>query len=991
MTQAAQLFPDVYFEHVIPQPADTLPRMDIAGFVGFAASGPVNVPVPIETPARFREIFGDDLALAWNDEEGRMEMSQLGLAVESFFRNSGRRCWVVRVAERPATHCIPFHGVVSALPTGATQFDLDARSPGDWALPIGLSTVLQPIQLGLERSEDRSEPAVVVNASGWTIDVRWSPDDLAHGDLIRLIVDEQTSLLLIVDQAVEYRGGIRLSGARGFWRTLEPVRSPPATHGFQEPGQDFDADPIARLMSLQEADSLGRTLRWAPPGSPPENRPRVQLLRFEMLIWRGDAVEQRLSNLAFNAPHPRFWGYLPTDAELFGSTNTGLSTLPQGAEILAAEVSQPRIPFAGTGASSDTRAIADSQDGTTADDEVFLPASMSSAIDRDKIAFPNECSASERSGREGLVRYGAHLFVDQALSNLSTDALLSEAKSRAILAPNPVPLEGIHSLTFNDEVTLISVPDALHAVWDRIPAPLDTPLAAPTLVEVTVTDDGSEVCLGWTAVDGASSFVVQRAESPEFESAQSFEVKGDVLERVGRLEDLLPPPPTELKISLTPDCRGDTYFRVRALRGGDASAWSNTRVSLLPPSDFLDCAATDSSELELRLSSQPVTSPPQGTQFTWERDVPSGPPASLTNADRFELQQSPNVEFTSMRTLHSSAALEFVHDEPAVSVFYYRVRAWRGNVAGPWSNTVRLPPTIRSQLTLRSLGEFSSDNVIGVQRALLRLCAARGDLLALLSAPRHYRQQDILDHVTLLRTPGGSATSSVNADGDNVTVPALTFGERRVFSYGAVYFPWLVISSGADVPRTVPPDGVASGAIARRTLEEGAWIAPANDPLTDTIAATNAVTRQQWSKLQASRINTIRSESQGLMTLNAETLAFENDLININVRRLMILLRRLALQEGEEYVFDNNDEAFRDRVRNGFEDLLFDLFMRGAFAGDTADAAFEVVTDSSVNPPQSVERGRFIVELRVAPSEPMRFMIVRLIQSGPGQLTAQEV
>ncbi len=989
MTQAAQLFPDVYFEHVIPQPADTLPRMDIAGFVGFAASGPLNVPVPIEAPARFREIFGDDVSLAWNDEEGRMEMSQLGPAVESFFRNGGRRCWVVRVAEQPRTHCVPFNGIVSARPASSATIDLDARSPGDWALPIGLSTVLQPTQLGLDRSENRSEPTVVVDSSGWTIDVRWSPDDLAAGDLVRLILDEQTSLLLVVDKTAEYLGGIRLTGTRGFWRTLDPVTSPPVTHGLREPGQDADADPIASLMSLQEANSLGRNLRWAPPGSPPENRPRVQLLRFEMLTWRGDAVEQRLSNLAFNPPHPRFWGYLPSDAELFGLTNTGLPTLPRGAETLAATVSEPRFPFAGTRPSKNARAIAASQDGAATDDEVFLPASMSSAIDKEGIAFPNGCDGADRSGREGLTRYGAHLFVDEALSRLSTGALMAEAKSRAILSPNPVPLEGIHSLTFNDEVTLISVPDALHSVWDRTPPPLEETLEAPRLQEVDVSEDGSSVCLEWSVVAEATSFVVERDDNPDFVSPQRFEADGDVLGRVGRLEDLIPPPPTEMKIPLTTACRGDAYFRVRALRRGEASAWSNTRVSLLPPSAFLDCAATDGSLLELSLDSQSVTSPPQGRLFTWERDAVS--PPVVPDTDYFELQESPNVEFTSTRTLHSGSATQYIHDEPAVSVFYYRVRARRGADAGPWSNTVRVPPTIRPQLTLRSAGEFSGDNLIGVQRALLRLCAARGDMLAVLSAPEHYRQQDILDHVTLLRTAGGSATSSTNANGDSVTVPALTFGERRVFSYGAVYYPWLMVSSGADAPRSLPPDGAMTGAIARRTLEEAAWIAPANDPLTDVIAAANGVTRQQWTALQASRINAIRSESQGLMTLNAETLAFETDLININVRRLMILLRRLALQEGDEYVFDNNDEAFRDRVRNGFDNLLLDLFMRGAFAGDTAEAAYQIVTDTSVNPPQSVERGRFIVELRVAPSEPMRFMIVRLIQSGPGQLRAQEV
>jgi hypothetical protein len=40
------------------------------------------------------------------------------------------------------------------------------------------------------------------------------------------------------------------------------------------------------------------------------------------------------------------------------------------------------------------------------------------------------------------------------------------------------------------------------------------------------------------------------------------------------------------------------------------------------------------------------------------------------------------------------------------------------------------------------------------------------------------------------------------------------------------------------------------------------------------------------------------------------------------------------------------------------------------------------VTDETLNTPQSTDLGRFIVELRVAPSLPMTFLTVRLVQTG---------
>ena len=62
-----------------------------------------------------------------------------------------------------------------------------------------------------------------------------------------------------------------------------------------------------------------------------------------------------------------------------------------------------------------------------------------------------------------------------------------------------------------------------------------------------------------------------------------------------------------------------------------------------------------------------------------------------------------------------------------------------------------------------------------------------------------------------------------------------------------------------------------------------------------------------------------------------------------------------------------NDDAFRRLVQRGFEALLDDMFVRGAFAGATPATSFQVVTSQALNTPQSVEQGRFIVELRVAP------------------------
>ena len=48
-----------------------------------------------------------------------------------------------------------------------------------------------------------------------------------------------------------------------------------------------------------------------------------------------------------------------------------------------------------------------------------------------------------------------------------------------------------------------------------------------------------------------------------------------------------------------------------------------------------------------------------------------------------------------------------------------------------------------------------------------------------------------------------------------------------------------------------------------------------------------------------------------------------------------------------------------------------------------------LVADASLNTPQSVDQGRFIVELRVAPSLPMTILTIRLVQTSERSLAME--
>jgi phage tail sheath protein FI len=256
-----------------------------------------------------------------------------------------------------------------------------------------------------------------------------------------------------------------------------------------------------------------------------------------------------------------------------------------------------------------------------------------------------------------------------------------------------------------------------------------------------------------------------------------------------------------------------------------------------------------------------------------------------------------------------------------------------------------------------------------VQLGLLRMCAARGDLLAVLSLPEQYSDRDAVSHVLALKGSGPVAGGLPDP----------------VFGFGATYHPWLYCADSADpalILRT-PPDGAAAGVIAARTLAHGAWVAPANVALRGVVALDPPIGPGAYAELQAAQVNLVRQEPAGFLCLAADTLSDADELRPIGVRRLLQVLRRTALLHGASYAFEGNGDVVRRTVQRGFERILARMFALGAFAGATAAEAFAVTV---LAPVDSGADGQLVIELQVAPSRPLSFITVRLVRSGGGGL-----
>ncbi|HXH39807.1 MAG TPA: hypothetical protein VNN08_14355, partial [Thermoanaerobaculia bacterium] len=214
MSAAARPLPGIRFDAQPHAASDVLPRMDVALLAGFAASGPVHTPVPVEAPSQFAEIFGDDLVVARDSSGREPRYAYLAPAVRAFFRNGGRRCWIVRLAHDATPNRFVIPGLAT-LDDSNAQSDAFAwaRSPGSWSddLRVSANLVRRPVQF----AGFNVDP---MNPEAMELDVAVSsPRDLVPGDLLRLTWSDRTLYFFVGSVASIPGPRLRLTAMRFVW------------------------------------------------------------------------------------------------------------------------------------------------------------------------------------------------------------------------------------------------------------------------------------------------------------------------------------------------------------------------------------------------------------------------------------------------------------------------------------------------------------------------------------------------------------------------------------------------------------------------------------------------------------------------------------------------------------------------------------------------------------------------------------------------------
>jgi phage tail sheath protein FI len=207
--------------------------------------------------------------------------------------------------------------------------------------------------------------------------------------------------------------------------------------------------------------------------------------------------------------------------------------------------------------------------------------------------------------------------------------------------------------------------------------------------------------------------------------------------------------------------------------------------------------------------------------------------------------------------------------------------------------------------------------------------------------------------------------------------------------YAALYYPWIkVFDPSSGKGRLMPPSGHVAGIWARSDAERGVHKAPANEIVRGVVDLGLQVTKGEQDLLNPLGVNCIRAfPGRGVRVWGARTLSSDPAWRYLNVRRYFNYLEESILIGTQWVVFEPNDEALWARIRRNISAFLVTEWRDGALFGASPEEAFYVKCDAETNPAESVDLGRVVCEIGIAPVKPAEFVVFRLAQiSGGGEL-----
>jgi phage tail sheath protein FI len=255
---------------------------------------------------------------------------------------------------------------------------------------------------------------------------------------------------------------------------------------------------------------------------------------------------------------------------------------------------------------------------------------------------------------------------------------------------------------------------------------------------------------------------------------------------------------------------------------------------------------------------------------------------------------------------------------------------------------------------------------------MVEVSKERGDTLAIIDLEKDYipRHEGLEDEFSRLPDP-------------DLAISLLK--DRRINnSYGCVYFPWVQVRDNINFSSLwVPPSVAALGTFAFSETRPGSelWFAPAGfnrGGLTSGAAGipvTNVrykLTSKERDKLYEANINPIASfPSEGIVVFGNKTLQVTPSALDrVNVRRLMIFLKKRVSRIASTILFDQNVQATWNRFKFKVEPLLADVKARFGLTD------WKLVLDETTTTPDLIDRNILYAKIFLKPARAIEFIAI---------------
>ena len=219
--------------------------------------------------------------------------------------------------------------------------------------------------------------------------------------------------------------------------------------------------------------------------------------------------------------------------------------------------------------------------------------------------------------------------------------------------------------------------------------------------------------------------------------------------------------------------------------------------------------------------------------------------------------------------------------------------------------------------------------------------------------------------------------------GSTVTTAKTEAGELNS-SFAAAYWPWIKLQAqGIGRQVWVPASVAMGGVLAFNDAVSAEWFAPAGlirGGIPGVIRAEKKLSRTDRDTLYQNKVNPLATfPGSGVVAYGQKTLQTKASALDrVNVRRLLITLKRFIGAQANNLVFEQNTIATRNRFLSIVNPYLENVIQRQGLY------AFRVTMDDTNNTADVIDRNQLVGQIFIQPTKTAEFIVLDFVVEPTG-------